>query len=375
MALVGVLGAGQLGRMLALAGYPLGLRFRFLDPAPEAPAEHLAERVCAPYDDPLALERFAAGLEVATFEFENVPLAALERLANLVTVLPPPRALGVGQDRWHEKQCFEQVGIPVPTYCKVDDRADLDAAIRRVGFPAMLKTRRLGYDGKGQARLVSERDVEVAWRSLGGQPLLLERLVPFDAEVSILAVRSRTGETAFYPLVQNVHGEGILRTSRVPAPAATPALEAQARAYAAAVTEKLDYVGVLAIEFFLESGCLLANEMAPRVHNSGHWSIEGAQTSQFENHLRALLGWPLGSTEIRGPSVMYNLIGTLPDIQRVLRIPGAHLHLYGKSARPARKLGHVTLTASTTEELAAREALLQEVVVGAASEPAPTTTP
>lgn len=362
MELVGVLGAGQLGRMLALAGYPLGLRFRFLDPAPEAPAEHLAERICAPYNDPEALRQFAQGLALATFEFENVPVTALEWLAREVPVLPTPKALAVGQDRYFEKQCFESAGIPVPPYRPVTTREELYRALQDIGFPAMLKTRRLGYDGKGQARLQCEADVDAAWERLGGQPLLLERFVAFDYEVSILAVRSRRGDTAFYPLVENVHGGGILRVSRVPAPRATPNLEAEARRYAAAVLRELDYVGVLAIEFFVESQRLFANEMAPRVHNSGHWSIEGAETSQFENHLRALFGWPLGSTAVRGPSVMYNLIGRIPDVAALLAIPGAHLHLYGKAARPARKLGHVTVTAPDVHTLADRERTLQQVL-------------
>ncbi|GIW43136.1 MAG: N5-carboxyaminoimidazole ribonucleotide synthase [Candidatus Binatia bacterium] len=361
MARIGILGAGQLGRMLALAGYPLGLSFRFLDPAPEAPAEALAERLCGAYDDPKLLRQFAEGLAVATFEFENVPVTAVEKLSRHVAVFPSPNALFVGQDRLHEKEFFERVGMAVPPYVRVDCRADLEAGIRRIGLPAILKTRRLGYDGKGQARIVSEADVEPAWRALGGQPLLLERLVRFDAEVSIIAARNRSGATAFYPLVENTHGEGILLRSRVPASCATPELERQARAHAQAVLAGLEYVGVLAIEFFVENGVLLANEMAPRVHNSGHWSIEGAETSQFENHLRALLNWPLGHTEIRGPSVMYNIIGVLPNLEHLLALPGVHVHLYGKAARPRRKLGHVTVTAPDLATLQARESALAAV--------------
>ncbi|GBD27726.1 N5-carboxyaminoimidazole ribonucleotide synthase [bacterium HR30] len=367
MPVVGVFGAGQLGRMLALAGYPLGLQFRFFDPAPEASAEHLADRVCASYEDQAALERFAAGLDVATFEFENVPVGALEHICRAVPVFPPLSALAIGQDRWEEKRCFESLGIPVPTYARVDTRSDLEEAVRQIGLPAMLKTRRMGYDGKGQVRIRTAGDVEAAWQALQGQPLLLERYVEFDAEVSVLAVRNRTGATAFYPLVENVHGDGILLSSRVPAPCATPQLEEQARAYADKLLRRLDYVGVLAIEFFLERGVLLANEMAPRVHNSGHWTIEGAETSQFENHLRAVMNWPLGSTALRGMSVMYNITGTVPDIERILRIPGAHLHLYGKAPKPRRKLGHVTITADHHEALAQRERELRMALAAGSS--------
>ncbi|MCX8071640.1 MAG: 5-(carboxyamino)imidazole ribonucleotide synthase [Candidatus Binatia bacterium] len=363
MPVVGVLGAGQLGRMLALAGYPLGLQFRFFDPAPEAPAEDLAERMVASFEDTAALRDFAKQLTVATYEFENVPVSALEEVGRFTRVSPSPQALAVGQDRWREKQCFERAGIPVPPYARVDSRADLERSLAHVGLPAMLKTRTMGYDGKGQAPIRCEADLEEAWRRLGGQPLLLERLVNFEAEVSILAVRSRSGNTVFYPLVENVHGEGILLRSRVPAPCGNAELEQQAREYARAVLEALDYAGVLAIEFFVEGGRLLANEMAPRVHNSGHWTIEGAETSQFENHLRAILDWPLGSTALRGPSVMYNVIGSPPPIERVLAIPGVHLHLYGKSPRPRRKLGHITVTAAEEEILRRRESELATVWV------------
>ena len=361
---VGVLGAGQLGRMLALAGYPLGLRFRFLDPASEAPAEHLAERLAHGFHDSAALHRFTDGLVAVTYEFENVPVELVRQLARDLYVFPSPAALEASQDRLSEKSLFRRLGLPTAPFAVVQTRAELDRAVAEIGLPAVLKTRRFGYDGKGQARLRSPRDVESAWEALDGHPLLLEGFVSFERELSQIAVRARDGSMAFYPLVENHHGEGILRLSLAPAPNLTPDLEALARAHAARVLEDLDYVGVLTIEFFEQDGRLIANEMAPRVHNSGHWTIEGAATSQFENHLRAGLSWPLGSTETAVPCAMVNLIGTAPDAVKVLAIPDAHLHLYGKSQRPGRKLGHVTLRAPSAEVLLERLAQLRSAIAG-----------
>ncbi|HEY1375255.1 MAG TPA: 5-(carboxyamino)imidazole ribonucleotide synthase [Gemmataceae bacterium] len=349
--IVGIVGGGQLGRMLALAGIPLGLRFRVLDPASEAATDPVADRVVGEYEDYAALADFVRGLDVVTYEFENVPVRSTRWLAERVPVHPPPAALEVAQDRIHEKQFFVRAGIPVPEFRDVQTRADFDAALAAIGLPAVLKTRRFGYDGKGQAVLRTAADAEAAWGLLGGRPLILEQLVPFDRELSILAVRSRGGATVFYPLVENEHRGGILCRSRAPAPDVDRELQTKAERYAAAALEGLDYVGVLAIEFFQVNGSLLANEMAPRVHNSGHWTIEGAETSQFENHLRAVIGWPLGSTTAVGHSLMLNLIGTIPDPAAVLAVDGAHLHLYGKSPRPGRKLGHVTLHAAEAESL------------------------
>jgi 5-(carboxyamino)imidazole ribonucleotide synthase len=340
--------------MLALAGYPLGLRFRFLDPAADAPAGHLGELVVGDYEDPLALERFAVDLQVVTYEFENVPVRCARELARRLAVYPPPEALETAQDRLLEKTFFQKLGIPTPSFAQVDSQDDLLEAMGRLGLPALLKTRRLGYDGKGQRIIRTRDEAEAAWTALGRVPLLLERFVPFEREVSILAVRSSAGETAFYPLVENHHREGILRLSLAPAPGFTRDLQAQAEACAARALESLEYVGVLAIELFERGGQLLANEMAPRVHNSGHWSIEGADTSQFENHLRAVLGLPLGSTATRGHSAMLNLIGATPEPALVLAVPGAHLHVYGKAPRPGRKLGHVTVTADDPAALRAR---------------------
>ncbi len=313
--------------MLALAGIPLGLSFRFLDPAPDAPAREVGELLVGAYDEPALLDRLADGADAVTYEFENVPVAAARR----VGALPDARALEVSQDRLVEKALFRRLGIPT---------APIDEEV--TSFPALLKTRRLGYDGKGQ-RLVETRP--------GPAPgHVLEGLVPFDRELSLLAVRGAGGETAFYPLVENVHAEGILRSSRVPAVAAP---QAQAEDYAARLLDELGYVGVLALELFDVGGRLIANELAPRVHNSGHWTIEGAETSQFENHLRAILDLPLGSTAARGEVVMLNLIGELPDPGALLEYGDVHLHLYGKEPRPGRKLGHVTLVDPTSEKVRA----------------------
>jgi 5-(carboxyamino)imidazole ribonucleotide synthase len=362
MTTVGILGAGQLGRMLALAGYPLGLRFRFLDPAPDAPAAHLAERLVADFDDLSATEAFLAGVDLVTYEFENVPLSLAAALAERVPVYPPPAALAASQDRLAEKTLFRRLGIETAPFVAVDDRPGLERALDQLGYPAVLKTRHFGYDGKGQCVLRSRADLGPAWEMVGGVPLILEGWVAFDRELSQIAVRGRDGSTAFYPLVENHHAGGMLRLTRAPAPGLRPETQALAEELTGLVLRDLDYVGVLAIELFAVGDRLVANEMAPRVHNSGHWTIEGAATSQFENHLRAVLGWPLGPAEALGPCAMVNLIGRSPDPAAVLAIPGAHLHLYDKAPRPGRKLGHVTLTgaAAFAERLARLRALAGE---------------
>jgi len=341
---VGILGGGQLARMLALAGYPLGLRFRFLDPALDAPAGQLAEHIAGSYADKETLDRFARGLDVITYEFENVPADAVQYLSNKVPVFPPVIALEVAQDRLNEKNFFRRLNIPTPQFEAVHSLPMLESALTQIGYPAVLKTRRFGYDGKGQQILQSTADAANAWQNLHGQNLILEDFVPFEMEASIIAVRSASGDTKCYPLIENVHREGILRLSR--APIGDSQLQKQAEEHAGRVLEELHYVGVLAIEFFVYEGTLIANEMAPRVHNSGHWTIEGAETSQFGNHLRAVLGLPLGSTTLRGHSAMVNLIGTLPVLEDILRTPEAYLHLYGKEPRAGRKLGHVTCIAA-----------------------------
>jgi 5-(carboxyamino)imidazole ribonucleotide synthase len=367
---IGILGGGQLGYMLALAGYPLGLRFRFLDPSPEAPVGRIAQRVTGDFDDEAALEKFASGLELVTYEFENVPVAATRFLSERVPVFPPPAALEVAQDRLKEKALFRKLGIATTEFAPVHNLKSLDAAVTSIGLPAVLKTSRFGYDGKGQWTLRTAADVEklkteipdalIKAQSMNGTqgshdsaPFILERFISFTRELSILGVRARNGDIAFYPLVQNRHHGGILRLSIAPAPSLAPGLQREAEDIARRILTELDYAGVLAIEFFEHQGRLVANEMAPRVHNSGHWTIEGAVTSQFENHLRAVLDLPLGSTNVHGSAAMLNLIGETPESSEVLAIPGAHLHLYGKSPRPGRKLGHITLWSSSFEKLSA----------------------
>ena len=353
---VGILGGGQLARMLALAGAPLGLRFLVLDAASDACAAQCAPLLRADYHDYPALAEFAARVDVATFDFENVPADSARWLAERVPVFPNPRALAVAQDRLAEKSLFRELGIAVPSFADVDSRTALDAAIARIGVPCILKTRRLGYDGKGQFRLRSASDADDAWRALGAQAgtvgLILEGFVHFQRELSVVAVRSRSGEFRTWSLTENWHESGILAASLAPAVVDDTIVE-KAIAHARAVAEALDYVGVFALELFLADGELLANEMAPRVHNSGHWTIEGAETSQFENHLRAVLGLPLGSTRMVGQACMLNWISELPDANAVLGDPCGHWHDYGKAPRDGRKVGHATLRADTPAELSA----------------------
>ncbi len=356
---VGILGGGQLGQMLARAAKDLGLESLALDPAPDAVAARFARHLRAEFDDAAALEELAA-CDVVTYEFENVPSASVDRLADRVPVHPAPIALATACDRWLEKSLFRELGIPTAAFRNVASAADLERAVGEIGLPAILKTRRFGYDGKGQAVLRSEADVEAAWARLGERgPLLLEEFVPFDRELSVLAVRGRDGRTQSWPLTENRHVDGILHISRAPAAAVSAALSSRARGWMDALMTRLDYVGVLVVELFQVGEELTANEMACRVHNSGHWTIEGAETSQFENHLRAIAGLPLGPTEAVGCSAMINLIGVVPDLGALEREPGVFVHVYGKSAAPGRKLGHVTLTAKDREAL---EAKLQGVL-------------
>jgi 5-(carboxyamino)imidazole ribonucleotide synthase len=340
--------------MIALAGYTLGQRFVFLDPGAESSAGHVGNLRVGTYDDEERLSELARKSDVVTYEFENVPVASARFLNELVPVYPPPAALEVSQDRLDEKQFFQKLGIPTPPFAAVSSREELDEAVARIGLPVVIKTRRFGYDGKGQMVLRTPSDVAHAWEALGAALLIVEGLVPFDRELSILAVRSKTGETRFWPLVENEHRDGILRVSIPKSDAWTPELQQRAEKHAADVLNALGYVGVLAIELFMKGDDFVANEMAPRVHNSGHWTIEGAETSQFENHVRAILGMPLGSTRMVGHSAMLNVIGKLPPKDRVLAVEGAHLHAYGKDASPGRKLGHVTIRAQSRDELHAK---------------------
>jgi 5-(carboxyamino)imidazole ribonucleotide synthase len=355
---LGILGGGQLGRMIALASHPLGITSTVLDPSADPCAAAVAGHVRGDFDDLVALYELAKRSDVVTYEFENVPVESARWLAERVPVFPPPMALEVSQDRVIEKTFFQSLGIPTPPFADVQSRAQFDAAVRDIGLPAVLKTRRFGYDGKGQFVLRTPADVEAAWTQLGGRPLILEGFVPFDRELSIIAVRGRDGSTAFYPLVENEHREGMLYRSLAPADGTGEELTERACEFALRVMTELEYVGVLAIEWFQDGPRLLANEMAPRVHNSGHWTTEGAVTSQFENHVRAVCGLPLGSTAAVGHSAMFNLIGYRPDFAEVLTVPGAHLHWYGKEPKPRRKVGHVTLTAPDADTRDARAAEL-----------------
>lgn len=378
MKIIGVLGAGQLGRMLALAGYPLGLRFRFFDSTPHSPSSLLAEQITADYADESALEKFARGLDVVTYEFENVPVETVRYLEKIVPVYPPAMALEKAQDRFVEKSFFRELGIATPKF-SINGLFHELTEENGLLFPAVLKTRRMGYDGKGQVEIKSETDLVngfyhgftdengvVSGPSNGFtdkngrvEDLILEEFVMFERELSIIAVRNESGEMKFYPLVENRHLEGILRLSIVGGDISSE-LQKQAEEYAKLVMNKLNYVGVLTIEFFEKDGQLLANEMAPRVHNSGHWSIEGAVTSQFENHVRAVIDAPLGSTNPLGVCGMINLVGNLPDVKFILNIEGAHLHLYDKEPRPKRKLGHITFVEKDMESLQKKIDLVKE---------------
>ncbi|GDY12131.1 N5-carboxyaminoimidazole ribonucleotide synthase [Planctomycetota bacterium] len=357
---IAILGGGQLARMLALAAIPLGHRVRVLDPSPDAGAGHCAELIVGEYDDPAALDRLVSGCDVLTYEFENVPVAAAQRLALRLPVSPPPAALAVSQDRVTEKTFLQSHGCATAPFAAIADRAGLQRAVVELGLPAVLKTRRLGYDGKGQAVLRQATDLDAAWAALGNAPggLILEGFVDFERECSLVAARGRDGAVVCYPLAENTHRGGILSTSLLPGPGLSAALQSEAERVMGTILAALDYVGVLCIEFFVADGRLIANEMAPRVHNSGHGTIEGCVTSQFANHIRAITGAPLGSPAARGASVMRNLIGAWPDPARILAIPGAHLHLYGKQPRAGRKVGHVTLIDPDPAALAALDALI-----------------
>jgi 5-(carboxyamino)imidazole ribonucleotide synthase len=362
MTRVGIVGGGQLGRMLALAGYPLGIDCTTLDPASNSPASHVAPALVGDYDDPDRLAELASAVDVVTYEFENVPVEAMRFTQRTRSVFPPPEALEAAQDRLAEKRLFESVGLEVPPYAAVDDLAGLADALELIGVPAVLKARRFGYDGKGQAVIRDPLPAEDAWRSVGEVPSLLESLVAFERELSIIAVRGRDGSTVTYPLVQNHHRDGILRLSIAPAPDLSPALQVVAEGHAAAIMGAVDYVGVLAVELFQVGNRLLGNEMAPRVHNSGHWTDVGASTSQFENHMRAVTGLALGPAEPNGVCAMVNLIGSMPSIPAIAAIAGAHLHQYGKQPREGRKLGHITVTAADAGSLEPRLRRVLDVV-------------
>jgi 5-(carboxyamino)imidazole ribonucleotide synthase len=360
MTRIAVLGGGQLGRMLGLAGIPLGCSFAFLDPVEGAPAAAVGELTVGGLDDIDAAQRVAKGADVVTYEWEGVPAATARALQPIAPVAPGPRPLEISQDRVTEKRTLESLGIATARFHPADSYDSLRSAVRDFGLPAVVKTRRGGYDGKGQVVMRAPADVELAWETFrdADTDLIVEEFVVFDRELSIVAVRGRDGTIACWPVVQNEHRNGILHRTLAPAPGLDDALQLRAEGCIRPLLTQLDYVGVCCVELFDVGGTLLANEIAPRVHNSGHWTIEGAETSQFENHVRAVAGMPLGSTAARGVSAMVNCIGRAPNRDAVLHVEGAHLHDYGKSPRPGRKLGHITVTAP---DAPTRDARLAEV--------------
>lgn len=346
---IGILGAGQLAKMLALAGTPLGIQVICLSSSPESCAREVATVLDGSWDDTALINSFLNSVDYVTYETENLPFEFVKKIANQCELRPSLEALRVTQDRLFEKEMFNQLKIPAAEYRKIDSWNDLAVAIDELHFPLVIKTRRSGYDGKGQVVIRDLNDAKKAWENLENTALIAEKWLPFEFEVSIIAARDSKGNIVFYSLVKNDHHKGILRVSH--APFEDSNLQQQAEKYITHVLSTLNYVGVMAIEFFVLNGELVANEVAPRVHNTGHWTIEGAVTSQFENHLRAIGGLPLGDTSARGMSKMINCIGIEPDLADVLAIPGAHFHTYGKTAQPGRKLGHVTLTEDNQDDL------------------------
>lgn len=339
---IGILGGGQLGRMLSVAASRLGYRCHVYEPG-AAPAGHVAETLfTAPYEDEAALRRFAEGVDVITYEFENVPTSALDLLESLKPIRPNRRALAVSQDRISEKVFLNGLGLTTAPWAQVDSEVDLRAAVEKIGLPAILKTTRLGYDGKGQARLSSDADIPGAWAAMAGAPAVLEGFVDFEREISVIAARGLDGRVAAYDPGENVHREGILRTTTVPA-RISAGQRSDAVLLAARILNALDYVGVMGVELFVTRTGLLVNEIAPRVHNSGHWTQQGCAVDQFEQHIRAVAGLPLGDGARYADVVMENLIGA--DVEKVpalLEERGVAVHLYGKGAhRPGRKMGHV----------------------------------
>ena len=351
---IGIIGAGQLGQMLGYAARKLGHECYFLDPSDAPPAARAGPVIQAGFDDRVALSILAEKCDVLTYEFENVPVEALQDIADKVPVYPPQDALRLAQDRLTEKQLFKQLDIPLPQYHQIDSADDLRQAVESIGLPLVIKTRRMGYDGKGQFILQDREQISAAWQELGGKALIAEQWVDFDYEVSAIGVRSANGEIATYCLTHNEHAAGILRVSR--APVEDDVLTDKANRYMHSMLEHLDYVGVLALELFVVGNKLLANEFAPRVHNSGHWTIEGAETSQFSNHILAVTNASPGSTATLGHAGMINLIGHIPDAARELG--NGTLHEYGKSARPGRKLGHITVVADSAD---GRDTLIERI--------------
>ena len=347
---IGILGGGQLARMLALAAIPMGHSVLCLDPAKDACAKDATTVLTGDFDDMALLDHFASQVDVITLENENIPTQTIEHLKQTTRVYPDEKALSVCQDRLHEKQSCQQYDLPTPRFWEINIRDDLIQALKESRYPAVLKTRRFGYDGKGQYVLKSDDDIESAWEKLGNRELILEAWVPFTRELSFIGVRNTKGDFQFYPLTENHHIDGILHRSIAPAKAHLK-LQIQAKKYLTTLMNAFDYVGVLAVELFEVDGTLLINEMAPRVHNSGHWTIEGAAISQFENHVRAITGMPLGCCDPIGFSAMVNAIGSEPDTNQLLAVSCSHYHTYAKMPREGRKVGHVTVHTSYYSEL------------------------
>ena len=363
---IGVLGGGQLGMMLAQAGRPLGYEFRFFDPSPTACARTEGELIVGHFDDTAALARFAQGLDVATYEFENVPVATVEHVARTLPVYPGPESLRVAQDRVLEKQAFERIGFGTAPFRAAGSEHELRDAVASVGAPGVLKARKGGYDGRSQVVIQSTDEAPQAWRAIGAVPSIYEGFISFRRELSLVGVRARDGATAFYPLVENHHEGGILRTTIAPASHVPEPLQREAQRGVAALMDHLAHVGVLTVEFFQigggAGGALLANEFAPRVHNSGHWTIEGAATSQFLSHVHAVVGDPLAAPEPVAPSIMVNLIGVAPPEALMRAVPHVHVHMYGKQPRPGRKIGHCTIIGAPPDELRAARAQLEAII-------------
>lgn len=354
---IGILGSGQLGRMLAQAGTQLGHTFCFYDSSANSATSGLGPTTEGDFNDRYALRQFASECDVITYEFENVPCEAARFLEGIKPVYPPARALEVSQDRLTEKEFLQSLGIGTPRFRAASSEAELLQACTALGYPCIAKTRRFGYDGKGQVKINSAGDISSAWKILQGSPLLVEGFVPFSRELSVLATRSQSGSIALFPLSYNIHRDGILHRSEIPAPEVAPAVRSLAYAAITKVLEELNYVGTLAIEIFEVRGEILANEMAPRVHNSGHATIEGVRTSQFSNHIRAITGAALGDVDAVSRAVMYNIIGKVPELTDVSKLPNAFVHLYGKTERAGRKLGHITLLNPSESEEALVDSL------------------
>lgn len=360
---IGVLGGGQLGRMMALAGYPLNLSFSFFDRAEDCPSAALGPRFGDDTYSTESLQAFIDSADVFTYEFENIPTAWVDMIAAQKPVFPGVKSLAVSQNRLNEKQLFSALNIPSARYYTIRCANDLTAAVAAIGLPLVVKTVTEGYDGKGQFLLREAEQIEQCWQLLGSLvPLIAEEFVQFRRELSIIAVRGQDGQTQFYPLAENHHHRGILSHSIVPAPHLDENTQLTAERYISSILQSLDHVGVLTLELFETRHGLVANETAPRVHNSGHWSIEGAHCSQFENHVRAVAGLPLGCTRAEKPSAMLNIIGEYPSSAQVLGITEAHLHLYGKTERPDRKIGHITVLADSYAELNGRIKKLADVL-------------